>query len=418
MSYATLEPYGWSDRWQALLASIDPSAAGGLPAGDPLAGGSPGDGTPGGDPLAGGSPGDGTPGGDSLAGGSPGDGEGSSGDASQDGDAAGRGSPAGREAPIVPGRVISHQGVAVTVALPDGLASRPLRRGLDPAPVVGDWVVERGGALLAVLPRASLLERRAMRREQPQALAANVDVVLVVCGLDRPVKAGRIRRTATLAWEAGAVPTVVLTKADTRSPGEVAETTEQVVAENPGLDVIVTSSPTGMGLDAVREAVTGRTVVLLGESGAGKSSLVNALLDDAGAAEVGAVRAGDAKGRHTTTGRQLHLLPGGGVVVDTPGIRSVGLWADTEAVTTTFEDIDDLATQCRFANCGHDSEPGCAVRAAIEAGDLAAERLESWRALEREAVAAERRADPQAQRQWGRSFSRVAREAQRRKGRT
>jgi ribosome biogenesis GTPase len=317
----------------------------------------------------------------------------------------------------VPGRIVSHQGVAVTVALPHGLDSRPMRRGLDPPPVVGDWVVERGGALVAVLPRASLLERLSVRRDQPQALAANVDVVLIVCGVDRPVKSGRIQRTATLAWEAGATPAVVLTKADARPADEVDELAAQVLAENPGLDVIVSSVSDGRGVDEVRRTVAGRTVVLLGESGAGKSSLVNGLLDDADAAAVGAVRAGDAKGRHTTTTRQLFLLPGGGVVIDTPGIRSVGLWADTDAVASTFDDIDDLAAGCRFADCGHETEPGCAVLAAVEAGTLTPERLASWRALEREAAAAERRADPPALRQWGRSFARVTKDAQKRKGR-
>jgi ribosome biogenesis GTPase len=263
----------------------------------------------------------------------------------------------------------------------------------------------------------SLLERKAVRRDEPQALAANVEVVLVVCGLDRPVRAGRIQRTATLAWEAGAVPTVVLTKADALEEDEVTAVVEAVVAENPGIEVIVTSSRTGVGLDALRAEVAGRTVVVVGESGAGKSSLVNLLLDDPSAAVVGRVRAGDAKGRHTTTARQLHVVPGGGVVIDTPGIREVGLWADTDAVATTFDDIDTLALDCRFADCRHDTEPGCAVRAAVASGELSEERLASWRTLEREAAAAERRADPRAQRAWAKNMGRIGREAMRLKDR-
>jgi ribosome biogenesis GTPase / thiamine phosphate phosphatase len=318
--------------------------------------------------------------------------------------------------PLVPGRVVRHEGTAVNVALPAGVKSRPLRRGLDPAPVVGDWVAERGGTLVAVLPRASLLERRDVRREAPQPLAANVDVVLVTCGVDRPVKDGRIQRTATLAWDAGAVPVVVLTKVDTLTGGALDTFVDEVAAANPGLDVVATSASTGLGLDRLRAAVHGSTVVLLGESGAGKSSLVNALLDS-DAATVGDVRRGDAKGRHTTTTRQLHVVPGGGTVIDTPGIRAVGLWADAEAVASTFDDIDELALGCRFADCGHATEPGCAVLAAVEDGRLAADRLESWRALEREAAATERRADPAADRRYGKAYSRVAKEAQRRKGR-
>jgi ribosome biogenesis GTPase / thiamine phosphate phosphatase len=323
----------------------------------------------------------------------------------------------------VPGRVVRHEGTAVNVALPGDSAvvvgSRPLRRGLDPSPVVGDWVAERGGTLVAVLPRASLLERRDVRREAPQPLAANVDVVLVTCGVDRPVKDGRIQRTATLAWDAGAVPVVVLTKVDTRPPDEIAALAEEVTAANPGLDVLATSASAGLGLDELRAVVGepgGSTVVLLGESGAGKSSLVNVLLGEE-AEPVGPVRRGDAKGRHTTTTRQLHVVPSGGTIIDTPGIRAVGLWADAEAVASTFDDIDELALDCRFADCGHATEPGCAVLAAVEDGRLAVDRLESWRALEREAAATERRADPAAGRRYGKATARIAKDAQRRKGR-
>jgi ribosome biogenesis GTPase / thiamine phosphate phosphatase len=209
---------------------------------------------------------------------------------------------------------------------------------------------------------------------------------------------------------------VVLTKIDKIGGEELHDLIDEVTTGNPGLDVIATSSTDGTGVDQVREVVADKTVVLLGESGAGKSSLVNALVGSEEAL-VGLVRAGDAKGRHTTTSRQIHLVPGGGVVIDTPGIRAVGLWVDPEAVATTFDDIDDLAAGCRFADCRHDTEPGCAVRAAVEAGTLTADRLERWRALEREAAANERRSDPHAQKEWGRSFSRVAKEAQRRKGR-
>jgi len=400
VSFAALGPYGWGDRWAALMTEVVDGSGG------------PGGGL------------DGSNGSDDARG--------------------------GEGPPMVPGRVVRHEGTAVAVALPTGVESRPLRRGLDPAPVVGDWVVERGGALVAVLPRASLLERRAVRRDEPQALAANVDVVLVTCGVDRPVKDGRIRRTATLAWDAGAVPAVVLTKVDTLAEGEIASLADEVAAANPGLDVVVTSATTGRGIGELRAlvarplgaggaggavagpstvggwgtggspaavgAAAGATIVLLGESGAGKSSLVNALLGDEATA-VGTVRHGDAKGRHTTTTRELHLVPGVGTIIDTPGIRSVGLWGDTDAVATTFDDIDDLALECRFSDCAHAAEPGCAVLAAVDAGRLSGDRLASWRALEREAAAAERRADPAAQRRHGKAFARVTKDAQRRKRR-
>ncbi len=155
-------------------------------------------------------------------------------------------------------------------------------------------------------------------------------------------------------------------------------------------------------------------MALIGESGAGKSTLVNALLDGEVALE-GDVREGDAKGRHTTTHRELHLLPAGGVLVDTPGIREVGIWTDTEAVAEAFDDIEELGESCRFRDCGHDSEPGCAVLAAVADGTLAQERLDAWRALDAEAASAELRADVVERRRKARQFGRIAREAQKAK---
>ena len=224
--------------------------------------------------------------------------------------------------------------------------------------------------------------------EQP--LVANLDAVLVLCGADRPIRAGRIQRFAALAWDAGAPPTVLITKAD------LADDIEVLIAEasaaDPASEVMATSVVTGLGLDEVRARVAGKTVVLLGESGAGKSRLTNALAG-ADVATTGEVRSGDAKGRHTTTSRTLHLLPGGGLVIDTPGVRAVGLSADPDAVSDAFADIDELATECRFADCRHEGEPDCAVTAAVAAGTLPAERLASWLVLRREAESAARRGD-------------------------
>jgi ribosome biogenesis GTPase len=353
VAFDSLAPFGWNDRWAALLAAAAEGGEGG-----------------------------------------------ESGDAGEPG--------------LVPGRVVRHDGAGVVVALPGGTRTLMLARPLDPAPAVGDWLAVAGDLPVAVLPRTSLLTRRSAGSDTPQALAANVDAVLIVCGLDRPVKAGRIDRVATLAWDAGAVPAVVLAKADLVA--DPAAEVDVVAAAHPGLDVVATSAATGAGLGDLRALAADRTVVLVGESGAGKSSLTNALLG-AEVMATGAVRAGDAKGRHTTTSREAHPLPGGGVLVDTPGLRAVGLWADRDAVAATFDDIDDLAADCRFGDCAHGGEPGCAVTAAVATGALAPERLEGWRALEREAEAAERRAQPHLQRAYGRRFSRLAKDAQRRKGR-
>jgi ribosome biogenesis GTPase / thiamine phosphate phosphatase len=313
-----------------------------------------------------------------------------------------------------PARVLRHDGTAYLLATPHGISQARIRPQLRPEPAVGDWLACRDGDVVAVLPRSSLLRRRDVGGEREQQLAANVDLVLLVCGLDRPVKPGRILRGATLAWDAGATPAVVLTKAAV--PADVDATVRRVQAENPALDVIVTSAHEGVGLDDVRALIGDRTVVMLGESGAGKSSLLNALLCDE-AASIGRVRTGDAKGRHTTTARELRPLPSGGVLIDTPGIRAVGLWVDPDAVSMTFADIDEIGSECRFRDCEHGSEPGCAVIAAVEAGELAAERLESWQSLRREAESAARRAVAHERHAYERQFGRITREAQKRKGR-
>lgn len=299
-----------------------------------------------------------------------------------------------------PARVLRHDGVAVQVRTASGVRSVDLRRGLPPV-TVGDWLAVDGERVVALLDRTSLLRRRAADGDD-QLLAANVDFVLLVMGLDRPVKTGRIRRGEALALDAGARPLLVLTKADLT--GDRDTTLARIEADHPWLDVLATSAATGAGIDEVRARMSGGTSVLVGESGAGKSRLVNALAEQDVAA-VGRVRKGDHKGRHTTTSRQLHVLPSGGLVIDSPGIREVGLVGDEESVDAAFTDVVERGAQCRFSDCRHAGEPGCAVALAIESGDIAVERLEAYREMRAEAAAAARRGDEDERRAHDRRFT-------------
>ena len=301
------------------------------------------------------------------------------------------------------GRVLRHDGVAVQVRTPSGDRTVKLRRGLAPV-TVGDWLAVDGEQVVALLERSSLLRRRAAGGEEHQLLAANLDLVLLVMGLDRPVKAGRIRRGEALAFDAGARPVLVLSKADLALDLDGVLAT--VGSEHPGLEVLVTSAATGTGIVELRRRMAGATSVLLGESGAGKSRLVNAITDSE-VATVGAVREGDRKGRHTTTNRQVHVLEGGGVVIDSPGIREVGLAGDEESVDATFADIDEIGEECHFADCQHAGEPGCAVALAIDSGKLTEERLEAYRELRAEVVAAARRSDEHERRTHERRFTKT-----------
>jgi len=251
-------------------------------------------------------------------------------------------------------------------------------------PAVGDWVAIRGELAVAVLPRTSAFVRTvAGRTSAAQVVAANLDTVLVVDSLSGEARLRRVERYLAVAWSSGATPVVVLTKADLCE--DVAAVVEQVREDALGVEVLAVSSVTGEGVDAVRALLPpGRTGAMVGPSGVGKSSLVNALSGET-IADTGEIRESDGRGRHTTTARELHLLPGGGLLVDTPGMRELSLYDDSEGVDTAYADVTALAADCRFRDCQHRTEPGCAVAAAIDDGSLDPARYSAWRKLQAEA---------------------------------
>lgn len=256
---------------------------------------------------------------------------------------------------------------------------------------VGDWLALAGEVAVARLPRTSLLARgTASATSAVQPLAANVDLVLVCAGLHGDLPVRRIERLLTLAWDSGASPVLVLTKADLCADPAAAERRARLHA--PGVDVAVVSAATGDIAALAAYTPPGTTLVLLGASGAGKSTLVNAL---AGAElmATGDTRQVDGKGRHTTTHRELFVLPSGAVVIDSPGLRGVALQGGEQALALAFSDVEELAVACRFADCAHAGEPGCAVQASVDAGDLGADRVDAWRRLQRELAFQARRKD-------------------------
>lgn len=339
-------------------------------------------------------------------------------------------------ASAVPGRVVRVDRGGCDVATAEGTVRTTVSPGLvaaaveDPLAAVctGDWVaVERGvsgvsgvhgvhGAVVVgiVARRSAFVRATAGGQSRPQVLAANVDVAFIVHPLTSVPRLTRIERLVALAWASGAQPVVVLSKADVAS--DAADLVADVAAAAPGVAVMAVSAHSGDGMADLRALVTlhdgpARSVAFLGVSGAGKSSLANALLGEDRLA-VRDIR-DDGKGRHTSTARELLAIPGGGVVIDTPGLRGIGLWDAEEGIRQTFADVEDVAAGCRFNDCQHNGEPGCAVAEALASGALSERRLESHRKLQREQAWMAARTDVRARAQRTQRWKAIAKEARR-----
>jgi ribosome biogenesis GTPase len=280
-------------------------------------------------------------------------------------------------------------------------------------PAVGDWVAaeivgEERSILHWVLPRRGVFSRKAPgKRVEQQVIAANVDMAFLVAALDMDFSPRRLERYLAQCWDSEVSPVVVLNKADDCDDvGAHVASTERVAI---GVPVIALSARTGQGMEALESLLSpAKTIVLLGSSGVGKSTLVNRLLHEERQATK-PTREADSKGRHTTTARELFRLPGGALLMDTPGLREFALWSVDSGITEAFADIEELARECRFGDCRHEGEPGCAVRAAIEKGTIDKARVENRKKLEREQEFQRRKSDPEAMQEYKTKVSRMMR---------
>jgi ribosome biogenesis GTPase len=279
--------------------------------------------------------------------------------------------------------------------------------GTGGVPVVGDWVAVEAAEdsaapyrIVGLLERSGVISRKQAGRETvEQILASNVDIGCIVFSLEGGRKSNprAAERYATMVWGSGALPLILLNKADVAA--DVEQSVGEIAAVAPGVDVLPISCTTGDGIEEVRRRLAGgKTAVLLGPSGVGKSTLINVLAGDERQA-VGEIRDGDMKGRHTTTHRELVFLPEGAMIIDTPGLRELQLWADESDLAGSFSDIAEIADGCRFRDCTHSGEPGCAVQAALNDGGLTHERFASYLELRKEIAYLERRSNDKLRRE-------------------
>ncbi len=291
-------------------------------------------------------------------------------------------------------------------------------KGLHEYPAVGDWVAVQPpvgggmGIIHGVLERRSQFARKtAGSRTSQQIVAANADIVFLVSGLDDEINLRRIERYLTVAYESSARPVIVLNKIDLYP--EYTDIADEIAAIAPGVDIVPVCATSGEGIQSVSGYLTtGVTGALLGSSGVGKTTIVNDLLGES-RYRTQEVRENDSHGRHTTTHRELVLLPRGGLIIDTPGMREIQLWGDAESLNASFSDIAELASGCRFRDCRHEAEPGCAVTAAIEDGTLDAGRYESYKKLQKEIAYLARRQNESLQREETKKWKKISTEIRR-----
>jgi ribosome biogenesis GTPase len=325
---------------------------------------------------------------------------------------------------LIPGRVASEQRGHYLLFAESGPLNAHVAGKLryaahdrEDLPAVGDWVAFRptdpgAGVIQAILPRRSVFARKAAGTAlAEQIVAANLDRVFLVMALNHDFNLRRLERYLVLAWESGAEPVVLLTKADLCDALD--ERLAQVEAIAGIAPILVTSSLTGAGLDPVRAMIPpGHTAGLLGSSGAGKSTLINRLLGSEHLT-TGTIREEDGRGRHTTTWRELFPMPGGGLVLDTPGMRELALWDGAQGLESAFAEVEALAASCRFRDCAHGSEPGCAVRQALMEGALTPERFGSYQKLQRELAHQARQQDARLQREQRQAYKQLSQEIKR-----